>query len=226
MRIWIESRVDARFLAHAAKRAGMTVSRTRPDVVITYGGDGTILDATRAFSAPIMPLRRSAICSRCAHYHPGQVRALLTLLQRGRYHLRAYGKIEARVGARRLIGLNDVQLHNADPRVALRFAVTCGSVRRPLLIGDGLVAATAFGSTAYYEALGYAPFSSGYRVGFNNTKPRPAALRLKRQCVVTVLREHALVLADNDPRQIAVRPGQRVIIRPSREKVQFVEFVR
>ena len=53
-----------------------------------------------------------------------------------------------------------------------------------------------------------------------------AALRLKRQCVVTVLREHALVLADNDPRQIAVRPGQRVIIRPSREKVQFVEFVR
>ncbi len=224
MKIWVESHFRTGKIVNALKKAGIVVSSSNPDFVITYGGDGTILDATRKFTAPIVPIRKSFICSRCMHYSHDTIQYIIKKLLYGKYKLRYFEKIEAVCRNRKLIGLNEVQVHNTDPRIAIRFSVKCGSVHYKEIIGDGIAASTAYGSTAYYNALGYKPFLHGCRLGFNNTKPRHAPLALKTKCIVKLLRGPAALFADNNPFSIKVKAGDSVVIRKSREQGRFVEF--
>lgn len=223
MRIWIESRYDKRKIVGAAKKHGAVITKKNPDFIITYGGDGTILDASRKFAAPIVPIKKSEICALCMHYSADTIQYILRRLEKREFRIKSHKKIEAVVGKRKLEALNEVQVRSSDPRTALRFSLYHG--KKPMnLIGDGIVASTPFGSTGYFSALGYPAFRSGVKIGFNNTKPRHAAIFVKKKCTLKVLRDSAVIYADNNPVSITAKKGSVITIKASKKKTSFVEF--
>ena len=78
-------------------------------------------------------------------------------------------KLVVAVHGRSIWGLNDILLRNSDIRSTVRFSVTVNS--EPLtdeVIGDGLVVATPFGSSAYFRSISNTTFRTGIGIAFNN----------------------------------------------------------
>ena len=224
MKIWIESPYDKSELVKSAKKNKMTINKKIPDFVLTYGGDGTILRAEQKYPGiPKVPIRNSKICSMCISYGKGSLDHLFEKLKRKNYQEEKINKVEAVFKGRRLIAINEIQIHNKDPRKAIRFNLQLSGQNFEELIGDGLIFATAFGSTAYYKAAGYEPFKSGIRIGFNNIYPKKESLELKSEAQVKILREKALLITDNTD-MITVNPGETVKIKESKKQAVFVRL--
>lgn len=221
MHVAVVSPYDREKIVRLLKKAGFVIS-AKPQFVFTYGGDGTILQAEQCFSGvPIVPVQKSRICSNCSVYSVSDIGKVAGEIKKGKFRIAKEGKVEAVFKGRKLHALNEIQLHVKDPRKALRFSVRAGKTRYRELIGDGLVAATRYGSTAYYRSLGYVPFRKGVRIGFNNVWPRLPALELGGTAIIRILREPAWLIADNAVK-LGMKEGDFVAIRPSKKKARFV----
>lgn len=202
------------------KRHGFSISGKNPGFVFVYGGDGSILKAEHLYPGiPKVPMRKSIICSKCRHYGLSNLGRLASAINAGKFRVKEETKIEAVIGGKRITALNEIQVRNADPRKALRFSLQAGKTRKEI-IGDGFVAATPYGSTGYYRSMGYKPFKSGIRIGFNNVWPNMKPVKTGT-CTVKIIRESAVLAADN----FFVRKlskGDTVAIRKSRNKARFV----
>jgi len=83
-------------------------------------------------------------------------------ITRGTFAIKEFEKIKAvafvkkkgKLSSKTLVGLNEVQVHNSNHIHAVRFDFCLNGVcLKEEVIGDGVVAATAFGSTAYFYAI-------------------------------------------------------------------------
>ncbi len=233
MRVAIVSKSpDARRLCRReATSYGLVYDERRPDIVLTYGGDGTLLHAERRYPCvPKVALRNSRTCQKC---HDHAVEHALDALRRGSYRSRRLPKllVEARRGSR-LLGrgeaLNEVSLRNREVERALRFLlVVDGKTISGPFIGDGVVVATPFGSAAYYRSITRASFARGFRFAFNNVVQRvgSAPLRASFSFHVTIVRGPGVVSADN-ARVAELRDGDRVIVRVSPRSATLVTLTR
>lgn len=225
MRIWIESIYDVSVMLRKVRKSGLMVSRKTPDYVIAYGGDGTILAAESKYpGTPKIPLSRSMICSKCVYYRPEDLGTVLDKLDHGKFRIARTPKVEASFNGRKLAGLNEVQVRNKDQRRALRFSLQVDG-RKSIFIADGLVASTPYGSTGYYNSLGYAPFPRGIRIGLNNPTTPRRHYELKKSARVRILRETGVLTADNQPALIELKKGGSVTIRESEQMARFVYFL-
>src|SRR5689334_9056357 len=77
------------------RQLGFTIVSTNPDVVISYGGDGTLLSSERIHpSVPKLPLRNSAICKKCSKHDEEM---MLKKLKDGKLNLKEYQKLETTI---------------------------------------------------------------------------------------------------------------------------------
>ena len=229
MKICVFSPYDKEVLEKRILKEGIKLDCKKPDFVITYGGDGTILLSEYEYpGVPKIPIRKSSVCSMCVADGLDSVGLLLEKLKTGKYKIVGKEKVEGKVVGtnKRLVGLNEIQIHNKNPRKAVRFKLQIGKKKLDEeIIGDGLIAATAFGSTAYYRALGYDPFNFGIRVGFNNVHPKRNAVRVTGSVIVEITREDAILLADNQKKVINLKAGDKVEIRQSEYAAQLVMLI-
>lgn len=224
MKIWIESPYDKLEIVKSAKKNKIKITQKNPDFVVTYGGDGTILKAEQKYpGVPKVPIRNSKVCSMCVSYNKDSLYYLWNKLENKKFTLEKINKVEAIFKSRKVVAVNEVQIHNKDPRKAIRFDLTVGRQRLTELIGDGLVFSTAFGSTAYYRALGLKPFRKGVRIGFNNVYPKRGPIELKGAVIVKILREKALLICDNSE-LIGLKTGDIIKVRESRQQAVFVRL--
>ena len=224
MKFCVVSFYDKRSVEKEIKKR-FRLDKRKPDFVFTYGGDGTILFSEQLYpGVPKIPIRKSWICSKCVHYSANYIGKILDRLEKKQYKIKEQEKIEAIFNGRKLVALNDIQVHNANPAKALRFTLIMGS-KKYNFIGDGVVASTPYGSTAYYNALGYKPFSKGIRIGLNNTHPRRGFFVLDtKTTAVKVTRETALLIADNNEKMTEMKLGDKVLMRKSKSRARFVEI--
>ncbi len=212
-------------LEKSIKKAGFTYTEKNPDIVISYGGDGTFLWAERKYPGiPKALFRYSKICKKC---HNLPINHALALLKKRKYKIASHSKLEARVNNTTLLATNDVIIRNALPTHAIRFLVTInGKQINGELIGDGIVIATTFGSTAYFHSITRQTFNKGIGIAFNNTtvSQSPVFLPEKTRIKFTLTRGEAVVVADNEPRMIVLKPGKSVAITTSKKKAKLISF--
>jgi NAD+ kinase len=221
--------------------------RKKPDFVVTYGGDGTILHSERAYpEIPKLSVRHWRKCAKCLTkktkaihkatekiYCENALEKIISKLEAGKFKIKEHGKIEGTAFTRKngkrkkttLVGLNEIQIHNSNHIHAVRFDFCSNGVcLKEEVVGDGIVASTAYGSTAYFYAIAHKKFKEGFGIAFNNTIARhePVFLKKKFEITVHIHRRNALLISDNDPKMVALREGDKVLIKPAEGKARTI----
>jgi NAD+ kinase len=195
------------------------------ELVVTNGGDGTILRAEHLYpGVPKLVLRGSPICKMCLKASNEEV---LTAVAAGKYKLKEHLKLEVEAKGERLMGLNDIVIRNREPRHALRYHFWKDGERvGNEIIGDGVVVATPFGSRGYFRSITDAIFDVGIGVAFNNSTEQTDHLVVgeNSELKVELNRCEAFVYADNQEKWINLEPSDTAIIRKSDQIARTVEI--
>ena len=199
---------------------GFEETTTSPDLVISYGGDGTLLASERTYpEIPKLPIRDSNVCKKCSNHTE---ETLLNLLKENQLKLEKIHKLAAESQGRKLLALNDIVVRNTTPIHALRFNLKINekNVSPVVIVGDGLVISTAFGSTGYYKSITKKSFEKGYSIAFSNTTKDLHPVNFKRGDLIEIkiIRGPAAVSADNNPKFITLEENDIVEIQVSNQK--------
>ena len=203
--------------------AGFEIVREKPEFIISYGGDGTLMHAEAEYpGVPKILLKDSYICKKCSPLPNDEV---LAKIANKKFRIEELMKLEVATGGKKLYGMNDIIVHNKDPRHAIRYSI---SVNNKLIdhhvIGDGIVAATPFGSTGYYRSITDSFFELGIGLAFNNSIEQSDHMVLKEDSTIKIkiIRGPALVYADNQENKIEINEGDEVEIKQSKQKAYIV----
>jgi len=206
-------------------KEGFKIVQNDPDFIVCYGGDGTLLYGERKFpGVPKLIIKKQNICRKC-DYVLHQTREILSNIRNGKFSIRNEMKLEGRVLTKKLIGLNEVQIHTKLPIYAIRFSLSVNEMEFDNLIGDGAIIATPFGSTGYYKSTGGKQFRKGIGISFNNIhnkRVRSFVVPESSKIKITVNRGPALLLVDNNEKSYELGEKDISVIRKSETEARFI----
>ncbi len=214
-------------------------------VIVTLGGDGSILHAARTYPDPtILPVRTGGSKGHKTHLERDEVVEALARIDTGSageaYTTTAYGRLAAYRDGNEVAGdfraLNEISLHHSSPVLAAIFAVRIrdgnDTFEFERVTGDGVLVATPFGATGYYRSVTHGTFSVGLGVAFNNVHTPvdiPSYIVLSQQAVVEVElleSDHAssvVLTRDNDDQMCELSVGSPVEIRRTDDTVEILQ---
>lgn len=220
---------DIQMIARVLAMFDIDIDNNKPDFVITYGGDGTILFSERRYPGiPKITIRRSKRGIKC-NYSENELEDVLIKIDNGTYKIKEEIKLETTFQGKKYLSLNEVQIHNSSPIKAIRFSIYVDNI--PLfedIIGDGAVIATPFGSSAYFSSIGGEKFDKGIGIGLNNPynaksrKPIIVDSGFDPKISIKILRDDGLLLFDNDDNIIKVKGGDEIKVEISKITAKFV----
>ncbi|KKU91701.1 MAG: hypothetical protein UY23_C0001G0307 [Candidatus Jorgensenbacteria bacterium GW2011_GWA1_48_11] len=208
-----------------AKKIGFDLVRQNPDFVLSYGGDGTLMKAEHSFpGVPKVILRGGSVGKKASYLSNEQV---LALFKKGDYKIKEFLKLSVTAKNKEMTALNDVTVHNQDPRHAIRYRIwTDDNPIEHEIIGDGIVVATPFGSTGYYRSITGSFFDLGLGLAFNNsTEPVDHMILAESgEIKIRITRGPAAVYADNQEEYILLNDGEETIVKKSAGKAKILVF--
>ncbi len=217
MRVLLYGRT-AKNAEELVKKLGFQLVSSNPEVVISYGGDGTLLSTERRFPhIPKLPIRSSQLYHKCSK-HTDEV--MLKRLLEGSLTLKEYKKLVTTILYKNFHALNDFVIRNSDTIHSIRFKTSVTADR--LLIGDGVVISTSWGSAGYFKSITGKSFSAGFGLAFNNTteKISPIFFKDNHQVTVNLVRGKATLTFDNSPDIFVIDEGSKLVFSFSDQTAQ------
>ena len=209
----------------------------RTDVILTIGGDGTILheaNLSLEYRKPILGINLGR-CGFLATCVVDEMEAKLSAVARGEYFLDNRMLLYVRVlGDDSWEGhaLNDVVMTKGRLQQAVDFSIYCDDILVEHYRGDGVIVATPTGSTAYSLAAG-GPILDSQTKGIVVTPICPHSLaspamvfaqeRKINLCVGQVADEEVFISCDGDA-GYSVKAGATAEVRLSDQVVQLITF--
>jgi len=151
--------LEERLLASMEQR-GVEVVDSDPDVVISLGGDGTVLRAARVAhdaDAPLLAVNLGAL-GYLTEIAAGDASHALDRLFSGDFEIedRMMLRCEARAGdgLEHFVGLNEALVERSSRHRLVRLNVSVSGERLATFNADGVIVATPTGSTAYALSAG------------------------------------------------------------------------
>jgi NAD+ kinase len=127
-----------------------------PDMLVSVGGDGTMLGAVRralVWDVPVLGFNLGTL-GFLAQAEPGEARAVVERILAGDYWVEERMTISATVGNATAVGVNDVVVEKVDTTRLVSLEVTIDDEPFITYRADGLIVATPTGSTAYSFSAG------------------------------------------------------------------------
>lgn len=205
------------------------------DMVISFGGDGTILSTARVIGRSGVPILGVKIGGMgfLAEVAPDEIYSSLEEILKGRFHIIERTVLEGQLktgdSAVRYFALNDFVLDKGAVSRVIRIRTLIDDQFLSTYIGDGLIVSTATGSTAYSLAAG-GPIllPSMDAIIINPISPhtlaaRPVVIPGDKTVTATVLSapQGAIFSADGQSGEV-VREGQSVVIKKADYRLKLV----
>jgi len=210
----------------AAKDIGFEIVESEPEIIASFGGDGTFMMAEHTFpGVPKFPLRNSRICKLCFDMPNEEI---LKRIWAGEYKIEEEMKIEASANGEIVFGLNEIIVHNSDPRRAIRYTLSIGGKKiTNEIIGDGVAISTPIGSTGYYRSITDSFFQVGIGIAFNNSTEQSDHMVVKEdsEILIKILRSPAMIYADNNPKEIILGDGDEVFVRKAKVAAKIIKLL-
>lgn len=193
------------------------------DVVVCFGGDGTLLAAELKWpGVPKVPIRNSRRGIRCISDPPDYVIKRLaenSLVRTEHLKLECTVKHAGLdVPDNDLLAINEFNVHMGRTNASVRFRVWFDD--KPYgtdheIMGDGFIVCTPFGSTAYFNQITRGVFWSGIGVAFKYTDDHTNHLIVPEDTVVraVVTRGPAILAYDNSSEYIELVEDDELTIR-------------
>ncbi len=195
-----------------------------PEVVVSYGGDGTLMESEYLYpGVPKLYLKNSRI-GKLGHSQSNE--AIINHFTQGDYVVLEHIKLEVTAQNETMLGLNDIVVHNKDPRHAIRYTVRLDAEAvSQEIIGDGVVFATPLGSTGYYRSITDSYFESGLGLAFNNSTEQSDHVVLAENRIVTIeiTRGPAVCYADNQKRFLELEEGDFIKVKKSSQIAKIIK---
>ncbi len=192
-----------------------------PDVIVCYGGDGTLLAAETQFPGlPKVPILNSRRGHRCIPHPPVEV---IEGLAKGTLTVNEYTKLACEVKLRanpektlELAALNEFATHMGRINSAVRFQIWINGEpydEAVEILGDGFIVCTPFGSTAYFNKLTRGVFSKGIGIAFKATTEHTNHLVLPSDTLIRILitRGPAQLAYDSAPEILDLDAGDELL---------------
>jgi len=215
---------DKKEITNLAKKAGFFIVKNNPDVLVSCGGDGTLMKAEHDFPGiPKLIIKKSKTTKKGHNLSPEEI---LEKIAKKKYLIDEEFKIEAVSKNKRIGGLNEIIVHNIDPRRAIRYEIFINNKRiSGEIIGDGVVISTPYGSTGYYKSITDSFFELGIGVAFNNsTEPSDhMVIKENSEIKIKIIRGGAVVYADNCDEEIKLNNSEEVIIKKTNELAHIIK---
>lgn len=201
------------------------------DVIISFGGDGTMLTAARLFlnsNIPIMGVNFGKL-GFLAEFDANEMEATLSSILTGEYIIEDRAMAEVVVGGETLYALNDfvIQRKNFARMITVRAYVDGNLIAD--YRADGLIVSTPTGSTAYSLSCGgpiIAPSCSVFcitPVSPHSLTLRPLVVPDTSEISVEIISEaHDIQLVADGQVTRPVKDGEQIVIRRSAEEVKLV----
>ncbi len=196
-----------------------------PEVVVCYGGDGTLLSAELEWpSVPKVPIKHSLRGNRCIAHPPDEV---IARVADGSLVRTEYTKLRCSVAKNdgedlALTAMNEFSVHMARINAAVRFRLWIdgepyNSGRE--VLGDGFVVSTPFGSTAYFNHITRGFFHHGIGIAFKSTSEHTNHIVIEEEAVVRILiaRGPAILAYDNSHDYFDLDQSDELTIRKHTE---------
>ena len=203
---------------------GFELEYNYPELVITFGGDGTFLSAEEKYpGVPRLFVKHLWTCKDCKNHDFSK---MLNSLLKKEYSIIEFEKLEASInGKKTFIAMNDINLHYIPPR-AVRFSL---EVNNKLIdgevISDGFIVSTRFGSTAYFHSVSRKSFNKGYGIAINNpTVPMDPIMVENLNVEARILRGPAVIVADCQDKSIPLKDKDVITIKPYKEKAKIIHI--
>ncbi|MHB8395748.1 MAG: NAD(+) kinase [Thermoplasmataceae archaeon] len=140
----------ARFL----NRKGKDLEKLQADLIVTVGGDGTVLRTLQAAKGPVLGINMGGL-GFLSEVEIGEVESTVFKLIRGEYRIEESLKLMVTVNGIRLPdSTNEVLVHSDRIAKIRRFSISTSNNFIDLTAADGVIVSTPVGSTSYSFSAG------------------------------------------------------------------------
>ena len=136
---------------------GTDLSDLKSDLIVTVGGDGTVLKTCMSVRDPETPILAVNMGRRgyLTEVEPRQALRAVELFMKGKYRLEKRTKLAVYLDGTHVVdALNELVISSGSPSKMLEFLLSVGSDSLLQSRGDGVIVSTATGSTAYALSAG------------------------------------------------------------------------
>ena len=248
---WAVGKPGVEKIRKAMMDAGLPLNPRTPDVVITFGGDGTMLRANRDYpDSKILPVVYESFGG-MACLEPVRLEQLdevLEKLKRGEYEVESRMNVEVQYKDFKTIALNEVVIYRDDEKCNRMRVLSEGKDLYGVeLIGDGIIAATPTGSTGYCRSADgiilketervfeITPMYSQFK-GDQVVNGRRVPTNVRQSKLLPEGKEVTIVYSRNmrnkivpdslqeERRYFDFKAGDRVTVRAAKKDTKFVKF--
>jgi NAD+ kinase len=209
---------------------GVPLAKMKVDVIITIGGDGTILRTLQGTDLPILGVN-AGVLGFLTEVQPDEVATALTRLLAKKYSIDTRLKLKTVVDGKRLEdATNETVIHTSQIAKLRHFAMSIDGTPATEMRADGIIVATPTGSTSYamsvgssiidprVEALVFAPIAP-FRL---SARPLVVPSTSKMSVRIKDPRPCSLVVDGQLERQLT--GDEEIVFTGSEKKARFVTF--
>ncbi|OGS42042.1 MAG: hypothetical protein A3K67_07840 [Euryarchaeota archaeon RBG_16_62_10] len=221
----LESRV-----AKALGKKGVELPNMKADVIITIGGDGTILRTLQGTDTPILGVN-AGVLGFLTEVQADEIGPAVRKIISGRFRIEERLKLRTVMDGKRLEdATNEAVIHTAHIAKMRHFSISVDGTPATEMRADGLIVATPTGSTCYamsvgssiidprVEALVIAPIAP-FRLS-----ARPFVVPARSKISITVEEPRECIMVIDGQCEYDIKGDEKMVFTASDKKARFVSF--
>jgi NAD+ kinase len=216
--------------AEALGLEGVPIDEMEVDVVISVGGDGTVLRTLQTCDQPILGVN-AGVLGFLTEVRPDDIVPSMAKLLKGEYRIDSRGKLKTVMDGKRLQdATNEAVIHTAHVAKMRHFSISVDGQPATEMRADGVIIATPTGSTCYamsvgssiidprVEALVIAPIAP-FRLA-----ARPFVVPSSSTISITVSEPKECVMVIDGQQEFTIEGEEVLEFTASENKARFVSF--